>query len=115
MQAAAEKLNLTAAKTTGTYYQFSANGSYLHVWNPETKKFKAFSINTRNADGTINQEFTQTGKAVNRTEANVYYEALLEAYKNGYNFTVNYPWVCEKDGVYYEYDKEAGCFKKRTD
>lgn len=115
MQTAAEKLNLTAAKTTGTYYQFSANGSYLHVWNPETKKFKAFSINTRNADGTINQEFTQTGKAVNRTEANVYYEALLEAYKNGYNFTVNYPWVCEKDGVYYEYDKEAGCFKKRTD
>lgn len=115
MQATAEKLNLTAAKTTGTYYQFSANGSYLHVWNPETKKFKAFSINTRNADGTINQEFTQTGKAVNRTEANVYYEALLEAYKNGYNFTVNYPWVCEKDGVYYEYDKEAGCFKKRTD
>ena len=115
MQTAAEKLNLTAAKTTGTYYQFSANGSYLHVWNPETKKFKAFSINTRNADGTINQEFTQTGKAVNRTEANVYYEALLEAYKNGYNFTVNYPWVCEKDGVCYEYDKEAGCFKKRTD
>ncbi len=115
MQTAAEKLNLTAAKTTGTYYQFSNQGSYLYVWNPKTKKFKAFSINTRNADGTINQEFTQTGKAVNRTEANVYYEALLEAYKNGYNFTVNYPWVCEKDGVYYEYDKEAGCFKKRTD
>lgn len=115
MQATAEKLNLTAAKTTGTYYQFSNQGSYLYVWNPKTKKFKAFSINTRNADGTINQEFTQTGKAVNRTEANVYYEALLEAYKNGYNFTVNYPWVCEKDGVYYEYDKEAGCFKKRTD
>ena len=115
MQTAAEKLNLTAAKTTGTYYQFSNQGSYLYVWSPKTKKFKAFSINTRNADGTINQEFTQTGKAVNRTEANVYYEALLEAYKNGYNFTVNYPWVCEKDGVYYEYDKEAGCFKKRTD
>ncbi len=115
MQASAEKLNLTAAKTTGTYYQFSDQGSYLYIWNPQTKKFKAFSINTRNADGTINQEFTQTGKAVNRTEANVYYEALLEAYKNGYNFTVNYPWVCEKDGVYYEYDKEAGCFKKRTD
>lgn len=115
MQATAEKLNLTAAKTTGTYYQFSNQGSYLYVWNPKTKKFKAFSINTRNADGTINQEFTQTGKAVNRTEANVYYEALLEAYKNGYNFTVNYPWVCEKDGVYYEYDKEAGCFKKRAD
>ena len=115
MQAAAEKLNLTAAKTTGTYYQFSAQGSYLHVWNPKTKKFKAFSINTRNADGTINQEFTQAGKAVNRTETNVYYEALLEAYKNGYNFTANYPWVCEKDGVYYEYDKEAGCFKKRAD
>ncbi len=114
MQTAAEKLNLTAAKTTGTYYQFSNQGSYLYVWNPKTKKFKAFSINTRNADGTINQEFTQTGKAVNRTEANVYYEALLEAYKNGYNFTVNYPWVCEKDGVYYEYDKEAGCFKKRA-
>ena len=115
MQASAEKLNLTAAKTTGTYYQFSSQGSYLYVWNPKTKKFKAFSINTRNTDGTINQEFTQTGKAVNRTEANVYYEALLEAYKNGYNFTANYPWVCEKDGVYYEYDKEAGCFKKRTD
>ena len=115
MQTAAEKLNLTAAKTTGTYYQFSANGSYLHVWNPEIKKFKAFSINTRNADGTINQEFTQSGKAVNRTDVNIYYEALLEAYKNGYNFTANYPWVCEKDGVYYEYDKEAGCFKKRAD
>ena len=115
MQTAAEKLNLTAAKTTGTYYQFSANGSYLHVWNPETKKFKAFSINTRNADGTINQEFTQSGKAVNRTDVNIFYEALLEAYKNGYNFTANYPWVCEKDGVYYEYDKEAGCFKKRAD
>ena len=31
------------------------------------------------------------------------------------NFTANYPWVCEKDGVYYEYDKEAECFKKRAD
>lgn len=116
MQAAAEKFNLTAAKTAGIYYQFSDQGSYLCVWNPQTKKFKTFSINTRNADGTYNKEFTQTGKAVDRTNTtNVYYEALLEAYKNGYNFTANYPWVCEKDGVYYEYDKEAGCFKKRAE
>ena len=115
METAAEKLNLTAANTTGIYKQFSTQGSYLYIWNPQTKKFKAFSVNVRNADGTINQEFTQAGKAVNRTETNVYYEALLEAYKNGYNFTANYPWVCEKDGVYYEYDKEAGCFKKRAD
>ena len=115
MQAAAEKLNLTSAKTTGTYYQFSEQGTYLYVWNPENKKFKAFSINTRNTDGSINKEFTQAGKAINRTETNIYYEALLEAYKNGYNFTANYPWVCEKDGVYYEYDKENGCFKKRAE
>ena len=115
MQAAAEKLNLTSAKTTGTYYQFSEQGTYLYVWNPENKKFKAFSINTRNTDGSINKEFTQAGKAINRTETNIYYEALLEAYKNGYNFTANYPWVCEKDGIYYEYDKEAGCFKKKAE
>ena len=115
MQAAAEKLNLTSAKTTGTYYQFSEQGTYLYVWNPENKKFKAFSINTRNTDGSINKEFTQAGKAINRTETNIYYEALLEAYKNGYNFTANYPWVCEKDGIYYEYDKENGCFKKRAE
>ena len=115
METAAEKLNLTAANTTGIYKQFSTQGSYLYIWDPQTKKFKAFSVNVRNADGTINQEFTQAGKAVNRTETNIYYEALLEAYKNGYNFTANYPWVCEKDGVYYEYDKEAGCFKKRAD
>lgn len=115
MQAAAEKLNLTSAKTTGTYYQFSEQGTYLYVWNPENKKFKAFSINTRNTDGSINKEFTQAGKAINRTETNIYYEALLEAYKNGYNYTANYPWVCEKDGIYYEYDKDNGCFKKRAE
>ena len=116
MQAAAEKFNLTAAKTAGIYYQFSDQGSYLCVWNPQTKKFKTFSINTRNADGTYTKEFTQAGKAVDRSNTtNIYYEALLEAYKNGYNFTANYPWVCEKDGVYYEYDKEAGCFKKRAE
>lgn len=113
IQDAAKKLGLTAAKTSGIYYQFTANGSYLYIWNPITKKFKAFSINTKNADGSINQEFTQSGRAVKRTETFVYYEAILEAYKNGYNFTVNFPWVCEKDGVYYEYDKEAGCFKKK--
>lgn len=113
MQEAAKKLGLTAARTTGIYYQFTANGSYIYIWNPMTKKFKAFSINAKNADGSINQEFTQAGRAVQRTEALIYYEAILEVYKNGYNFTVNYPWVCEKDGVYYEYDKEAGCFKKK--
>lgn len=113
MDSAAEKLGLTSSKTQGVYYQFSNMGSYLYIWNPVEKKFKAFSINSRNADGSINQEFTQTGKAVNRTEANIYYEALLEAYKNGYNFTVNFPWVCEKDGVYYEYNKERGIFQKK--
>lgn len=113
MDAAASKLNLSASKTQGVYYQFTNAGSYLYIWNPVEKKFKPFSINSRNADGTINQEFTQTGRAVNRTAQNIYYEAILEAYKNGFNFTINFPWICEKDGVYYEYDKEEGCFHKK--
>lgn len=113
MESAAKKLGLTGSKTNGVYYNFTTEGSYLYIWEPVEKKFKSFSINSRNADGSINQEFTQTGKAVQRTEINLYYEAILEAYKNGYNFTVNFPWECEKDGVYYEYDKENGVFVKK--
>lgn len=113
MDAAAKKLGLTSSKTQGIYSQINNMGSYLYIWDPVKKKFKAFSINSRNADGTINQEFTQTGRAVNRTAQNIYYEAILEAYKNGFNFTINFPWICEKDGVYYEYDKEEGCFHKK--
>lgn len=114
MQKAAEKLNLTAAKTPGIYCQYTTQGSYLYIWNPQTKKFKTFPINVRNADGSISSEFTQSGKALKRTEINLYYEALLEAYKLGLNFTAIFPWVCNKDGVYYEFDKNIGEFKKKT-
>lgn len=114
MQIAAEKLNLTAAKTQGIYCQYTTQGSYLCIWDPQTKKFKTFPTNVRNADGSISSEFTQSGKALKRTETNLYYEALLEAYKLGLNFTANFPWVCNKDGVYYEFDKNIGEFKKKT-
>ena len=112
MQKAADKLNLTPSTMQGVYYQFNSNGSYLYIWDPTINRFKSFPTNVRNDNGSINQEFTQAGKAINRTEKNIYYEALLEAYKNGYNFTNKSPWVCEKDGIFYEYDKDNGIFKK---
>lgn len=111
MQEAAVKLGLTPSKTQGIYYSYDSNGSYIYIWNPDTNKFQAFNTSAQKNDE-IKAEFSQKGKALERTEKNIYYEALLQAYINGYNFTNKSPWVCEKDGIYYEYDKEEDVFKK---
>ena len=114
MEEAADELGLIKDNESGICISFDNNGTYIHIWDPKREEFVQFPLCAKDENNEIVNVFNEEGHAIIRNEQTIYYEAILEAYKNKMNFTADYPFVCEKDGKIYEYNKERGIFEEKS-
>ena len=59
-------------------------------------------------------DFLVTEVKTDNENKNLYYKAIMLIYKQGFNITQDSPWVCEKNGIFYEFDKEKGIFVEKN-
>ncbi len=107
-------LGLSPTDKNGAFTQETPMGTYLYIWDPQNKEFKSFTMAENNED--TEADFTPDGKAIDRSnEEAVKAEAMLALQNEEFEIDPNgsYPFSAIKDGEYYEYDVENGCFKKK--
>lgn len=72
-------------------FKHSSNMNITYFWNPILNKFEIYENNVDKKD-------------------TAFEDAIILAQLMGLNFTSDYPYICEKDGVYYHYDKNLKTF-----
>lgn len=108
--AEAKELGLTPSDRDGAYMKETAFGTFLYVWDPETEEFKEFPAGE---EGDEECDFTTSGNVIDRTnDKAVEADAKIALQEAGLNVVPGEPFIAEKDGTYYEYNKETGKFEE---
>jgi len=108
--AEAKELGLTPSDRDGAYLKETAFGTFLYVWDPETEEFKEFPAGE---EGDEECDFTTSGNVIDRTnDKAVEADAKIALQEAGLNVVPGEPFIAEKDGTYYEYNKETGKFEE---
>lgn len=108
--AEAKELGLTPSDRDGAYLKETAFGTFLYVWDPETEEFKEFPAGE---EGDEECDFTTSGNVIDRTnDKAVEADARIALQEAGLNVVPGEPFIAEKDGTYYEYNKENGKFEE---
>ena len=105
-----KELGLTPSDRDGAYMKETAFGTFLYVWDPETEEFKEFPAGE---EGDEECDFTTSGNVIDRTnDKAVEADAKIALQEAGLNVVPGEPFIAEKDGTYYEYNKETGKFEE---
>lgn len=110
--AEAAKLELTPSGREGAYVKETPFGTFLYVWDPNSESFKDFPAGEPDAE---DADFTTSGQIIDKNnESAVEADAMIALQEQGLNIVQgdSYPFTAEKDGKYYEYNKETGKFEE---
>ena len=113
--AEAAELELVPGDREGTYTKESPFGTFLYVWDPNSETFKEF---TTGEAGDTDADFTTSGEIIDKSnESAVEADAMIAMQEAGLNVVAGdaYPFEAEKDGVYYEYNRETGKFEPKKE